>query len=284
MQVAVYACMAAMFWPITVWLASSTEGQSRLLNALGVLIFATALLLKFSTTAVNSAFSLNNAASRTLYATFILILLQIVGNYFTDYAAFSLLGIPAYACGIASLLLFVFGESTKRIVITSTTTFGCFLLLSTCMQTVDWPLRTIAGKLSEGALKIIGQSTQLGILDTANAPDKLILFVNERPFHVASECNGFGVILSCLLIACMLSIYHRICPLHFALNLLLGVAIGFALNTLRIVIIILLAPVVMDHYDLMHEVIGTITYWSALILSWIALKGPTRLETTESIA
>jgi exosortase/archaeosortase family protein len=49
-------------------------------------------------------------------------------------------------------------------------------------------------------------------------------------------------------------------------------------NIVRIVIIVLLAPSMMEHYNLMHEIIGGATYWACLILIWLALNGPTEQE------
>ena len=71
---------------------------------------------------------------------------------------------------------------------------------------------------------------------------------------------------------------------HFdlGLNLLAGVIIGFMFNIVRIVIIVLLAPSMMEHYHLMHEIIGGITYWACLILVWLALNGPTEPEKASS--
>ena len=47
---------------------------------------------------------------------------------------------------------------------------------------------------------------------------------------------------------------------------------------IRIVIIVLLEPSMMENYHLMHEIIGGITYWACLILVWLALNGPTEPE------
>ena len=56
----------------------------------------------------------------------------------------------------------------------------------------------------------------------------------------------------------------------------MGFILGFAFNVLRIIVIILLAPALMDYYMVMHEIVGGITYWSSIVLVWILLKSPTR--------
>jgi exosortase/archaeosortase family protein len=127
-------------------------------------------------------------------------------------------------------------------------------------------------------LNLFGQSTQLGLVGQEAGPPMLILMVNEHPFHVASECNGFGVIMTSLLLALLLAIYRRLNVFDLGLNILAGVIIGFIFNILRIVIIVLLAPSMMEHYDLMHEIVGGLTYWACLVLVWVSLNGPTEPE------
>jgi len=39
----------------------------------------------------------------------------------------------------------------------------------------------------------------------------------------------------------------------------------------------------MDHYMLMHEIVGSITYWGSLVLIWILLNGPTKEEEAEDL-
>jgi exosortase/archaeosortase family protein len=149
------------------------------------------------------------------------------------------------------------------------------------MGPLDWPLRGLAGQFSAETLALLGKPVQLGLIGLQEGPPKLILLVDKHPFHVASECNGFGVILTSLMLSLLLAIYRHRGPIGIFINLSIGLALGFFLNVLRIVIIVLLAPYLMDHYMLMHEVVGTITYWGSLLLIWIALKGPTKPETAQ---
>jgi len=267
-----------MFWPITHWFAQTTHEQSRILHALIVLLLACVLLVKFSGTKIEAPFRLNSPARNALYLSFGILLLQFFGRFFTESPYLSLLGIPAYCSGFAAVLLFVFGNRTRDIVVTATSTFGVFIFLSTLMDRVDWPLRTLAGQCSGWVLNLMGKTVQLGVRDNPGDPAQLILLVDKHPFHVASECNGFGVITTCLLLAVLLSIYRRLKPLQFLISLVAGIALGFAFNTIRIICIVLLAPSMMEHYHLMHEIIGTISYWAALIITWKLLHGPTDYE------
>ena len=146
------------------------------------------------------------------------------------------------------------------------------------MSPLDWPLRSMAGKWSAYVLELIGQSAELGLFGQASEPPMLVLVVNEQPFNVASECNGFGVIITSLLLALLLAIHRRLNIFDLGLNLLAGAIIGFMFNIVRIVIIVLLAPSMMERYHLMHEIVGGFTYWACLISVWIALNGPTKPE------
>ncbi len=276
-----YLCLGFAFLPITVWMAQSAEAQSRLLHALIVLLFACILLIRFGRIEIKQPLTLNKPAQHYLYAAYGLLVLGFITQQFSALQTGALgiilpfIAIPAYCLALGSSILFVFGEGTQRLARTASGTLCAFLLLSVLMGPLDWPLRALAGKSSGAVLDQLGQATELGLHRASeSAAPQLILIVNEHPFHVASECNGFGVILTSLLIALLLAIYRRLNILNTALNLIAGITLGFAFNTLRIIIIVLLAPYMMEHYLLMHEIIGTLTYWGCLALVWLLLNGP----------
>ncbi|MEC7236184.1 MAG: archaeosortase/exosortase family protein, partial [Verrucomicrobiota bacterium] len=221
---------------------------------------------------------LNASARRALLAAYGILLLTYLAPFVTHSNLTGLLVIPAYCCALAAAVRFTFGEGTHQLTRTVAGTLCAFLLLSTFMAPLDWPLRSIAGKWSAYVLELIGQSTELRLFGQVGEPPILILIVNEQPFHVASECNGFGVITTSLLLALLLAIHRRLNIFDLGLNLLAGLIIGFIFNIVRIVIIVLLAPSLMEYYQLMHEIIGGVTYWACLILVWLALNGPTEPE------
>lgn len=277
----VFALLGFIFLPITLWFATSTQEQSRLLNAMLVLVLATVMLVRYGGVEIKDTFSLNPAARRALAVCFVILIAQYISSHFAPEhwrGLVSLLIIPAYCCGLAAIVRFVFGEGTRRLTRTAAGAFCAFLLLSIFMQPLDWPLRGLAGQWSASALEFLGKTVELGLVGAEEGPPMLILWVEQHPFHVASECNGFGVILTSLLIGLLLALYRRLGFFDIALNLVAALAIGFILNIVRIVIIVLLAPSLMDHYMLMHEIVGSITYWGSLVLIWIVLNGPTEDE------
>lgn len=279
----VFALLGLIFFPVTLWFTSSAQDQSRLFHALIVLGLATVMLVRYGGVEIKDTLNLNPSARRALIASFVLLLAQFVGARVAPESwrgLISLLVIPAYCCGLAAFVRFVFGEGTRMITRATAGTFCAFLLLSIFMQPLDWPLRGLAGEWSASALEWIGKSVELGLVGAEGSAPKLILLVEEHPFHVASECNGFGVILTSLLIGLLLALHRRLGIFDTALNMVAGLIIGFIFNILRIVVIVLLAPYMMDHYTLMHEIVGSITYWGCLILIWVLLNGPTKEEST----
>ena len=265
-------------WPLTVWFAQTAYDQSRVLHALAVLCLASVLIVRFGAIEVNNPLEMNPSARRALLAAYGFLIIIILGKYLGLPDWIGLVIVPAYCCALSAGVRFVFGEGTQRLTRTVATTLLIFLFLSIYMEPMDWPLRSLAGQWSSHILDLLGQSSELGVAREGSAPPMLLLLVNEQPFHVASECNGFGVILTSLLLSLLLAIHRGSSIPSTSLYVLAGAIIGFAFNVIRIVIIVLLAPTLMEHYHLMHEIVGGITYWSSLVIIWILLKGPTRAE------
>jgi exosortase/archaeosortase family protein len=100
----------------------------------------------------------------------------------------------------------------------------------------------------------------------------LLLFSEGRPFHVAAECNGFGMVTSALLMATLLILYRRIPLFDRAGWLVIALFLGLLFNALRIVIIVLLAPLLPDErYMLMHEIVGLLTTYGGLAALYFLL-------------
>ena len=284
-----YACLGLSLWPITFWFAATAHEQSRIFHALLVLVAATILLIRFGGVEISHPLSLNRKARKSLIATYVLLAVSILARQLIFRgplenvppflpASLRIISLLAYCVAITSFALFVFGEKVQRVTYTVAGTFCLFLVLSAFAQPLDWPLRGIAGEWSGSLLEILGKSVELQLTGNGAEPPMLILLVDGHSFHVASECNGFGVILTSLLLAVMLAFHRRLKTSEFLVNVGTGLFLGFLFNTLRIVIIVLLAPQMMERYMLMHEIVGGITYWGCLVLLWILLNGPTHKE------
>ncbi|MGB0334864.1 MAG: archaeosortase/exosortase family protein [Opitutales bacterium] len=273
-----FTLLGLALWPLTAWFAQTAHEQSRIFHALLVLGLASVLLVRFGGVEVENPLALGTGATRALCVSYGLLFLNYLANFFLKNPLFGLLIIPAYCAGLAAFLRFVFGEGTRRLTRTVAGTLCVFLLLSVWMEPLDWPLRNLAGEWSAYILGLLGKTVELGLIGQEDGPPMLILLVEQHPFNVAAECNGFGVILTSLLLALLLAIYRRLGAFDLGLNLFAGLIMGFAFNIIRIVIIVLLAPPLMEHYMLMHEIVGGLTYWACLMLVWILLNGPTKNE------
>ena len=278
LQCLLLGLLVIALWPLTVWFAQTAYEQSRILHALAVLCIASVLIVRFGDIQIIDPLVMNSSALRPLLAAYGFLIVSSLEEILGLPEWISLLVVPAYCCALAAVVRFVFGEGTQRLTRTVASTLFVFLLLSIYMEPMDWPLRSLAGQWSSYILDLLGQSTELGIAREWKAPPMLILLVNEQPFHVASECNGFGVILTSLLLSLLLAIHRGSSIFSTSINLLSGAIIGFVFNIIRIVVIVSFAPLLMEHYHLMHEIVGGITYWSSLVIIWVLLKGPTRSD------
>lgn len=150
--------------------------------------------------------------------------------------------------------------------------FFLFIALVLFLERLDWPLRNLAGIYSAWALNILGVSSDLYLV--AEPRPMFLLDSEAGRFNVAQECNGFGLLGGALMLTVLLGIYRRVGWFNGVLLLVGAGAFAFSVNVLRIVIIVVLAPVVgMGNYDLMHEVVGLLTFYGALALLYWFIVG-----------
>jgi len=97
----------------------------------------------------------------------------------------------------------------------------------------------------------------------------LALAVGKQVFVVATECNGFGLLTSALLVATILMFRYRLAWLDKLGLLALAIPIAIGSNFLRIVSICLVAPRTALPYGLVHEVLGVLFYYLGLGLIWL---------------
>lgn len=149
------------------------------------------------------------------------------------------------------------------------TVFGALLV---SLPVLDMPLRIVTGRWSAQIFTWLQNDTELGFITQEGVP-MLLLVVNGRPFHVAAECNGFGLLGTCLLFTAAIVFYRRVPVLDIVLLIIASVFVAVVGNLIRIFVIITLAPKVGDHYMLMHEIVGTITFYAFLGLQWWLISG-----------
>jgi exosortase len=174
----------------------------------------------------------------------------------------------SFCCSFAAVISFLFGrESAKRMAPALGMIF-VFGMLAALFPQLDWPLRAVAGRYAASLINTLGIPVQLA-LDLGHAP-KLLLIVSERVFIVATECNGFGLLASSLLLSVFLAFHYRMAWWNRLGLIVLALPIAIGCNFLRIVSIALIAPRIPLPYMWIHETLGLIFYYSGLGLIWVA--------------
>lgn len=261
----VYISTALIFAPMARWLVSQTLEHRQLLHALVVLLLAGFALIYERRERMKPVWTFNLTARYLLLGAYALLIPVILLKQ-------TIWMLPSFSCTLASLALFVFGERFKRFVFSIFGAFMLFTLLTVFLPVLDWPLRTFAGVGSAKLLTLIGLDVQLGVTQADSSP-MLLLVANKHPFHVAPECNGFGVLTASLLLALLLVLFQKI---HWSLKVGAFTAafpIAYLFNLIRIIVIILLAPVIgFERYHLMHETVGIICYYGCLLGIWWAIR------------
>ncbi len=101
-----------------------------------------------------------------------------------------------------------------------------------------------------------------------NGYPEILLFVNSEAYQVATECNGFGLITSCGLLAFLVVLTGKESFVWKLILIFSAGLVGYLLNIVRIIVICAVAPRFPDHYLLTHEIIGTATLWLGVGITW----------------
>lgn len=271
------------FAPVSQWFAQNAFSETRVFHSLITLILAIILLFRHQSPKIINGFSLNADCRKCWIFAFILLSFFFLTKYsivLTQinnplmHAVANLSVIAAMTFSATSLIFFIFGTQIARIAYSSSLTFILFLFLSLFMIHLDWPLRTLAAQWSVLAIEFFGQNVQLFLTNYVQGSSVLIIQYGGHNFNVASECNGFGIILNGALVGLLLSVYKRHRFPDAVIQLIAALFIGFSFNVLRIMSIILVTPWFFEYYDFLHELIGTLYYWGAFFVTWYLLKGP----------
>ena len=270
------------FAPIFMWFAEKTLNETRLLHSFITLAIAVILLIQSERTEIKKAFNLNRHCRSSLFISLFFLSSHFITSLslapeagtFEVLSTVKLLTLTsAFAFAIASLVFYIFGEAVAKITYSSTITLIVFLLFSTLMGLSDWPLRTLALKWSVQTFEWLGIPVSTFLIQQPNTSPSLVIEYLGEHFNVASECNGFGIILNGLLIGSLLSVYSQQGFINTLSNIAAALFIAFTLNLIRILSIILIAPYLMHFYDFIHELLGTFFYWGAFLLTWYLLNG-----------
>ncbi len=180
------------------------------------------------------------------------------------------------------VLLYVAGDNMLRTAAGLSVAFSLLTVLAAVFPLADAPLRALAGLGAKGLLDAMGAKADLLL---AGTPPKIYLLASGQIFEVATECNGFGLFSSSLLMATLLAFARRIGVAGKIALLVAAPVLGLASNILRIVLIVLIAPKAgTANYQLVHESVGITLFLGTLAAVWLVAQAiPERgLDQTKS--
>jgi exosortase/archaeosortase family protein len=183
------------------------------------------------------------------------------------------LAILGLCLNLAALLSFSFGRKGVTPFRPALVGLGIAVAMLVFVPALDGALRTVAAHFSSWLLAVTG--IQADIVVRAD-PFQIVLVAEKGAglFDVATECNGFGIILSSVVLTVILALRrgHRwfvVAGLPLAALLL-----GLLFNTVRIAAIVMTTLQTDMDYGLIHEGLGTTVYVFALaavcaVVRWI---------------
>ncbi len=259
-------CTAVVFWPVTRWVAAEAAARQQIMQGI-ILIGAAAVLIGWVNRRelrVSGQFS--NSALLFLALAF-----GCVG--LARWLRLPLLVLPGMALGLAGCLRLLFGDAPYRLFLRPLVIgIAALLVVIPLFPVLDWPLRQIAGINSARILDALGVTSGLSVFGKPGQLG-LTLRAGTQSFVVATECNGFGLITSSILLALLAGGISRQPAGRLVLFAALGAVTGCIFNLLRITVICLLAPRFPGHYHAMHEIVGTVALWCGLgLIGWLSWK------------
>ncbi len=278
-MLATYLGAMLVFYPLVRWLFQTTEESEQLLHALLVLTAAGVYLLFERRRNLQLVLTHDQRSVSLLIASFVIVGISMISPMKGALAGIFIqaaLLLLAFGLALAALVRYTLGPQVARSSQGFLIAFTVFMLMALALPVLDWPLRTLAGRWSMNLFSWLGYGAHLQLVNLSPqglpATPELVLMVAGRPFIVAAECNGFGLLSSSVLLTVLLAVFRKLRAFDFFLVVVLAVVTAFIANTLRILVIILLAPHV-ENYLLMHEIVGLVFFYSALGFLWWYVYG-----------
>lgn len=253
--------LALVYAPLLTWLGRASVHTSQLSTGALLVLVALAICLRDTLGTLRFEPRVGNDG----------VILLLLGFVFLGLAGWS--GFPvlplvllSFCFSFAAIVSFLFGALGVRQFLPALGAFFVFGLLAGLFPTLDWPLRVMAGRHAGSLLAWFGVPVELGLVP-GQAPE-LLLTVKGRIFRVATECNGFGLLTSSVIVATILGFQFRMSWLRKLALFAYAVPIAIVCNFLRIVSISLVAPRVDVPYVVVHEGLGLIFYLLGLGAIW----------------
>ena len=273
---AIGALIGLLYVPLLHWLGSMTLHTQQLLNGALLVLFALAICVRDAMDKLRLAPQISNQGIGLIALA--LLCLWLAGRWRVWLLPLVLLSACLAFAGVVSFLL---GKDGVRQFLPAVGAFFVFGVLVGLVPTLDWPLRAMAARYAGELLASLGVPVKLALVE--GQPAQLLLSVKNRVFVVATECNGFGLLTSSLIVATTLVFLYR---LHWQEKLslwALSIPIAIVFNFLRIVSICLVAPRTTLAYGFVHETLGLTFYFLGLGLIW-KIAGRYKPEASKSEA
>ncbi len=261
MVVAVSVLIGLLYLPLLHWLGSTTIHTQQLFNGALLVVIALAICVRDAVYDLRPAPQISNQGIGLVALALGCLWLG------TRWQSWLLPLILLSAClAFAGVVSFLFGGIGVRQFLPALGAFFMFGILAGLVPTLDWPLRAMAGRYAGSLLEAMGSTVKLAL--EQGQPPRLILDVKGHAFVVATECNGFGLLTSALIVATILAFQYRLPWLEKLSLWAVSVPIAISFNFLRIVSICVVAPRTALPYGLVHETLGMLFYFSGLGLIW----------------
>jgi exosortase/archaeosortase family protein len=258
-------CLALMYAPLLGWLARASLAITQLSTGALLVIVAAIVCLQDSVRELRFEPRVNGSGLALLALGFMsLWLARHLPVAVLPVAMFS------FCCSFAAVVAFIFGGAGVRQFLPALGGFFVFGVLVGLFPALDWPLRALAARHAGSVLAWLGAPVQIAV--EPGRPAELVLDVAGRLYRVATECNGFGLLTSSLLLATILAFQERLAWVKKLGLFALAAPMALVCNFLRIVSICLVAPRVSWSYQFVHEALGTIFYMTGLALVWLAAR------------
>ncbi|MBC8011792.1 MAG: exosortase/archaeosortase family protein, partial [Burkholderiales bacterium] len=181
------ACTVAAVWPVTQWLTREVSASQQIRQSFVLLGAAVALVGWQHLRDWRLRLDTGNRALFLLGAAYAFIAAAV-------WFKITLLMLPAFALGLAGCLHVLVGAEAWRFLRPLFIGFVACLVVILLFPMLDWPLRQMAGVNAARTLQQLGFTPQLSVV--MQPEPKLILATGKNFFEVATECNGFGLITS----------------------------------------------------------------------------------------
>ncbi|HEU5078864.1 MAG TPA: archaeosortase/exosortase family protein [Opitutaceae bacterium] len=250
---------AVVFWPAARWLATQTFAREQLKQSFYIVLVAGLWIAWEKRRQLRVNLQLSNVTLAFLVSSYALAGAALIFNA----PVFILAGLVA---ALGAAVNYVFGGQAFRRTLPLLAVFALLIICVLLFPILDWPLRQMAGVEAARFLKALGLAPHLAV---SPAPDvKLLLLTPNQTFIVATECNGFGLISSSLLLGLIRLLYRRAAWPAYVFLLPICVAVAFVFNFLRISAIVIFAPKFPGHYSALHETAGIVALYAGLGLVW----------------